>query len=668
MSTSGRTPQPIPSGMPVSVGTSVADAGDRPFRAVFDSSLDAMLILEAGTCVEVNPAASGLFWRPRGDLVGRTVEFIGLTVEGAAGPALAALRRGPVRAEGRVARPDGTVRLVELALRPGFLPGRDLLVLRDVSDRHETLRALQQSEEWLERAQRVAHIGSWVSGATLDGRLRWSRESYRIFGVKPEDFDGTVEAFYRCVHPEDVAPVQAAVLAALRGDAPYDIEHRIVRPDGEVRWVHEQAEIVRDAAGKPVEMLGTCQDVTERRRLEQQLAQAHKMEAVGRLAGGIAHDFNNLLTAVLGYSEMLAVAGGLDEAQRARVQGIREAGERASTLTRRLLAFGRRQLLQPRVFDLRRAVRDLEPMLRRVVGEDIELVVEPCAEDARVRADPSQVDQVLLNLVLNARDAMPEGGRLTVDIGLAVCDALAPAGSTRGPARPHVLLAVTDTGVGMSPDVLQRLFEPFFTTKGRDAGSGLGLATAYGIVRQSGGQIRVASHLGRGSRFEVYLPRVEAPEDVPLPFEGGLGSVAGGGTVLVAEDEQSIRDLAAESLAEHGYSVLRAASGTDALAVAARYPGAIDLLVTDVVMPGLYGPEVAHRLRAERPGLQVLFISGYADETVDRHGGLDPALPFLPKPFTPSRLLQKVREVLHPRAGRAPADPAGPARERSAGS
>jgi PAS domain S-box-containing protein len=628
-----------------------ASSDERPFRALFHAALDAMLILDAhGRCLEVNPAASGVFWRPRGDVVGRTLEDLGLGVDGAAGPALAALRGGPLLAEGRIRRPDGTVRIVELALRQSFLPGRDLLVVRDVTQRDEALRALQQSEEWLERAQRVAHIGSWVSGASLDGRLRWSRECYRIFGVKAEEFDGTVEAFYRCVHPEDVGPVQAAVFAALRGEVPYDIEHRIVRPGGEVRWVHEQAEIVRDAAGNALEMLGTCQDVTERRRLEQQLAQAHKMEAVGRLAGGIAHDFNNLLTAVLGYSEILEVSGGLDETQRARVEGIRRAGERASSLTRQLLAFGRRQILQPRVFDLRRAVRGMEPMLRRVVGEDIELVVESCAEASCVRADASQVDQVLLNLVLNARDAMPSGGRLTVDVTHAACDALGTAGAPRGPARPHVLLGVTDTGVGMSAEVLKRLFEPFFTTKGRDGGTGLGLATAYGIVRQSGGQIRVASQVARGSRFEVYLPLVDEPEEAPSRPEPGGAAAPGRETVLLAEDEESIRAIAVESLGEQGYTVLRAVSGTDALAVAAQYPGPIDLLVTDVVMPGLSGPEVARRLRESRPGLPVLFMSGYADATVDRHGGLDPSMPFLPKPFTPSRLVQRVREVLDQRA------------------
>jgi len=386
-------------------------------------------------------------------------------------------------------------------------------------------------------------------------------------------------------------------------------------------------------------------------RTQAQLIQAQKMEAVGRLAGGVAHDFNNLLTIITGRSRLLLERLDPDGPLRRHVQLIDQTAERAAALTQQLLAFSRKQVLQPKVLDLNAVVTSTEKMLRRLIGEDIELLTRRGSDLGSVEADPGQLEQMILNLAVNARDAMPRGGRLTIETANVELD---PAFVRRHPgAQPgaHVALVVSDIGMGMDADTQAHLFEPFFTTKGPGQGTGLGLATVYGIVKQSGGYISVESELGRGTSFTIYLPRIEQAAEAVEPGSDAAGTPQGSETILLVEDEDGVRDLTREILEMSGYTVLEARHGAEALVVGEQHPGPIHLLVSDVVMPQMGGRELADRLRALRQGIKVLFMSGYMDDAIGHHGALDPGTNLLPKPFSPDALARKVREVLD-----APAD------------
>jgi PAS domain S-box-containing protein len=385
-------------------------------------------------------------------------------------------------------------------------------------------------------------------------------------------------------------------------------------------------------------------NVTERRKLEDQLRQSQKMEAVGRLAGGVAHDFNNLLTVINGYSELLLRQVGEDSTLRKEVDEIRKAGDRASMLTRQLLAFSRRQVLQPKVLDLNATVSGMATMLRRLIGEDLDLRILPGEGLGRVKADPGQVEQIILNLVVNARDAMPGGGRLTIETSDTSLDGTFSSKHPHAVTGPHVLLAVSDTGVGMSEETQSHLFEPFFTTKERGKGTGLGLSTVYGIVKQSQGYVYVYSELGKGTTVKVFLPRVEGEDEIVSPVSAPAPH--GTETVLVVEDDTPVRDLVTRVLSAKGYRVLSACEGVEALRLCGDCADPVDLLVTDVVMPGMGGRELASRVEAAKPGVRVLFVSGYTENAISHHGILEAGLEFLQKPFTTDALLRKVREVL----------------------
>jgi signal transduction histidine kinase/ActR/RegA family two-component response regulator len=395
------------------------------------------------------------------------------------------------------------------------------------------------------------------------------------------------------------------------------------------------------------------EEMEQREALESRLVQAQKMEAVGRLAGGIAHDFNNLLTVINGVSEMLLERVGPDHELRADVEAIRQSGESAARLTRQLLAFSRKQVFQPKRLDVNALVANLERMLRRVIGEDVQLVCRPQPDLWPVRADPGQMEQVLLNLAVNARDAMPVGGRLTIETANATLDESHRQRDADVRPGPYVVIAVSDTGRGMDPDTAARVFEPFFTTKGT-LGTGLGLSTVYGVVKQSGGHIWLYSEPGHGTTFKIYLPRDEEAPPVEEPQPEATTASGGGETVLVVEDSDRVGDFIEQVLTRHGYLVLRARDGGEAVGLAERHPGAIDLLLTDVVLPGGSGRESADRILARRPETARLFISGYTADAIVRHGVLEPGLNFLEKPFTPSALVQKVTEVLGRRPPRRP--------------
>ena len=425
-------------------------------------------------------------------------------------------------------------------------------------------------------------------------------------------------------------------------------EMRGQRRDGAVVWTLENAALLADEKVGEVIIEGTVTDITARKLLEEQLRQSQKMEAIGQLAGGIAHDFNNLLTTVLGYSNMALNQLSPHEPIREEIEEIQKAGERAANLTRQLLAFSRKQLFEPRVLDVNALIVESTRMLARLIGEHIRFVTHLEPDLGHVRADPGQIEQVIVNLVVNARDAMPDGGTLTIRTRNAGADGVLPRPRFGAPLEPHIVISVEDTGVGIDAETQKRIFEPFFTTKEKPHGTGLGLATVYGIVSQSGGQVVVDSEPGRGSRFDIYLPLAEdAPEPRPAAEAPAIGR--GSETILLVEDEDAVRDLTRRCLEARGYRVLQASSAEDAERVVATHPARLDLLLTDVVMPGASGPDLARRLQAERPDLNVLFVSGYTDDSMAAHRVLDPGASFLQKPFTPDTLARKVREVLDAR-------------------
>lgn len=473
-----------------------------------------------------------------------------------------------------------------------------------------------------------------------------------ITGYGPEEFYRDPGLLGRIVHPDDAPLLET--LAGSPGDAHPEL--RWLRKDGSEIWVELRTAPIHDDSGNLVALEGIARNITERKRLEDRLLQSQKMEAVGRLAGGVAHDFNNLLTAINGYGDLLSYRMGPDDPRRKEVDEIRKAGSRAAGLTRQLLAFSRRQVLQPKVLDLNDLVDNLCGMLKRLIGDDVRLVTALAPGLGRVKADPGQIEQVLLNLAVNARDAMPQGGTLTVATShVNEGDDLSPWHITalRG---PHVAVTVTDTGCGMDEEILSHLFEPFFTTKEVGKGTGLGLATVYGVVKQSGGAIGVSSTPGRGTSFRVLLPKTEEPLAAVGNGDGPPGASAGEETILVVEDEEAVRTLICEVLRRDRYSVLAASCGEEALKMCARYGGPIHLVLTDVVMPGMNGRELANRLRAFRPEMTVLYTSGYTANAIVHHGVLDEGAAFLPKPFTPAALTRKVREGLDTR------DPADPCR------
>jgi signal transduction histidine kinase len=384
------------------------------------------------------------------------------------------------------------------------------------------------------------------------------------------------------------------------------------------------------------------------RKSEDELRHSQKMEAVGRLAGGVAHDFNNLLTAIIGYAELISTRVTSNTLAKQNADLIRKAGEQAAALTRQLLAFSRKQILQPKVIDLNALVVEMEKLLRRVIGERFDLQTHPDAEIGRVKADPSQIEQVVLNLGVNARDAMPKGGELIIrTANVRLDETTAPQISASLAAGNYVMLSVTDTGAGMDEETKSHIFEPFFTTKGPGKGTGLGLATVYGIVRQTGGGISVESELGKGSTFRIYLPMVTAPVDHTKTPSAPVEKSDNFETVLVVEDEEIVRELVCDVLEEQGYNVICATDGLEALKVAGNFESTIHLLVTDVIMPHMNGQELASKLSRIRPDMKVLYVSGYSDNDIGDHGVLDPRFELLQKPFTPQTLARKIRDVIH---------------------
>jgi PAS domain S-box-containing protein len=460
-------------------------------------------------------------------------------------------------------------------------------------------------------------------------------------------FDGWASApLLEGLHPDGqpYQPEQWPLYRALHaGEMVNNEEIQLLRGDGSRAWVLMSAGPVRDRGGAVVAGLVEFQEITERRQLEDELRHSQKMEAIGRLAGGVAHDFNNLLTIIGGYGQMLLDSVESKNPIHGDLEAIVEAANRASALTRHLLAFSRRQIIQPKVLDLNRLITRMNRMLRPVIGEDIELRLELNADPGRVKADPGHLEQVIMNLVVNARDAMPTGGALTISTGI---DVFGPGAGRAGmTAGTYVLLSISDTGSGIDPEIRDQVFEPFFTTKPKGRGTGLGLSTVYGIVKQSGGEIALESELGVGTTFRIWLPQVERN---PRAFRSTPRRIPGRGTetILLVEDEPEVRKLAREMLTRLGYQVFEAADGVEALAIWERHAAAIDLVLTDVIMPGMGGRELADALRKRSPAVRVLFMSGYTEDVIAQHGVTRAGLDLVQKPFTREQLGVRVRQAL----------------------
>lgn len=517
----------------------------------------------------------------------------------------------------------------------------------EIEERQRMAVALQESADRFTRAMQGAQEGLWDARWTStdwfnpDNPVYFSPRFKSMLGFADAEFPNVMRSWADRVASDEWTRLVTTLRRHMEDHSPYDIEFRMRTKNNELRWFSARGQAIWNDQGQPIHMSGSLRDITAHKDLEAQLMQAHKLEAVGRLAAGVAHDFNNLLTPILGYAEVLLAKAPPGSSEARRLNDIRRAALHGAALVRQLLAFGRKQPVTPRVLDLNRELAEYEELLRRTLGEDIEVLYHLSPHAGSVTLDPTQLQQVILNLAVNARDAMPEGGCLTIEtdtisVGNEMTDLV--------PGR-YVRLRITDTGAGMSPEVLSHVFEPFFTTKEVGKGSGLGLSVVDGIIGQAKGKITVISQIGLGTSFQILLPEAEglAP---PTTADQPMQSEAGVETILVVEDNQAVRELTTHVLAELGYHVLVAQHGQDALNLAARHQGTIALLLTDVVMPGISGQELARRLERSRPAMRVLYLSGHPIERLVTRAGDRPITPLLSKPFTSEELARKVRQIL----------------------
>ncbi len=624
------------------------------FRSLTEVAADAILVMDANNALlYANPAAELLFGYTAEELSGMSITS--LMPERFRKPHTAGLKRYVATGtrtiswrgiEIAVLQRNGEELLVEITFASFTKGGRQLFTatMRSIAERKKAEEELRKSEERYRVLARATSDTIWRAHADGRGLIEHGSGS----GLGSASIDSNLERnWLEAVHPDDRTASAKAWNEALAGKTAFECEQRILRRDGEYRQITVRGVPLIDADGQIREWIGAHSDVTDQRQLEDQLRQAHKMEAVGQLAGGIAHDFNNILMAITGFASFLHETVSGAEAKEYTVE-IQKAADRAAGLTRQLLAFGRRQMLRPNVLDLNELVERESAMLRRLVPARITMSTVAGTDLGRVEVDLVQMQQVLMNLVLNAADAMRDNGTLTIETGNRSVSEVDRARYPFLKTGEYVSLAVVDTGCGIGEDGLARIFEPFFTTKAPGEGTGLGLSTAYGIVKQSGGYIWAESEEGKGSTFTVLLPRIErsAPVVPAAPCFDSSKDARNAGTVLVAEDEDAVRSLVRLALKRAGYTVLTAADGEDALAVAKAHDGKIDLLLTDVVMPRMGGPELAVRLRESRPDLPVIFMSGYAGDALTREGSLPSGSAFVQKPFTPSVLASTVRDVL----------------------
>ena len=626
--------------------------------AIVASSSDAIIgkTLD-GIVVSWNAAAERTFCYSQAEMIGQPIfRIIPDELHGAERDLLERIGRGEsvdVFETERI-RKDGQRIYIGVSVSPirdaqGKVVGASS-IKRDVTERKQAAEALLRSQERLRLALKAARMGTW-QWDVASNTLAWDEQLHDLYGIEPGQQVTQYEDFIGRVHQDDRPFVAGSVQRALEGGGGLDYEFRIVLPDGRVRWLADQGRVIRDQRGNPRYMTGVCLDTTERKQIEERLRQAQRMDSVGQLAGGIAHEANNMMSVVLGCADYVLQRTDLPGPVREDVDQIWKAAKRTAGITQQLLAFSRRQVLQPQVLDLNATVRDLEPILSRTLGETRGLRMHLSPGLSPVRADPGQLEQVLINLTLNARDAMREQGRLTIETMNVVLDQAYAAGKSVDSLSPgeYAALVVSDTGHGMDRVTLERVFEPFFTTKGVGQGTGLGLSTVYGIVKQSGGFIWVYSEPGLGTTFKLYFPVVPTSPGTADPREPAPTARAGE-TVLVAEDEAMVRGIMARTLRDCGYNVLEAADGRAALDILEAEAGGVSLIVADVVMPDLGGREMAARLAERWPDVPVLFTSGYTGMDVVSRGLLEEGREFLQKPLAPEALARKVREMVDTRA------------------
>ena len=622
------------------------------YRSLVEGAAQGILIHVGGVIRFANPALAALIgFDAADDMVGQEMwpyiapEDRPLVAEYARQRAQG--EAAPVRYELRIVRRDRTIRWVDCTVSVIAWDGElaSMAALVDVTDRKLAEEHLRASEE------RFRLLADNIKEAFLivelpTGRaLFLSRTWEDLWGIPVDEAYANPQVWFDGIDVDDRAAVAASFRALQQGEPAVDV-FRVRRPDQSICWVRARTFPVRAPNGRVSRVVGLIEDITAVRETEQQLRQAQKMEAIGQLAGGIAHDFNNLLVVMGGYSELIAMDLASNHPAQQDLDQIKAAVDSAASLTRQLLAFSRKQILQPQILDVNRVLRRVEILLRRVIAENITLEMNLKAPLPRVNADPTQIEQVIINLAVNARDAMPTGGRLTIETAEIELDETYVKSHRGAAVGRHVMIAVTDTGVGIDEATQRRLFDPFFTTKPPGRGTGLGLATVYGVVKQSHGSVWVYSELGRGSTFKVFLPAMtkttEALDDSQAPNRPSTGTE----TVLVVEDQEEVRSVIAATLRRQGYSVLLASDADDAIAASRSHSGPIHLLLSDVVLPGLSGRDLGRRLLAEHPAVRVLYMSGYTDDAIVHHGVLEPGLAFIQKPFTGDALLQKIRGVL----------------------
>ena len=597
--------------------------------------------------LDVNEAAVQQYGFTREEFLSMTINDLLVPADQpAAGAAGSQTTSGEIHRIQRLHRKkDGSVINVERVSHSlvGPEPG-EFVLAHDITERVQRERVEREAAERLDFALKASRTGVWSWYPKYD-KVVWDAYTDTMFGLARGAFRGAFADMLAAIHPEDRDLLAKLPQRMTQGELDVNIEFRVIWPDASVHHLASRGQASYDEAGILARVTGLFQDITEHKVLEEQFRQAQKMEAVGQLAAGLAHDFNNVLTIIIGYCSLLLTNLNPPETVRQRLEEIQGAGERAASLTQQLLAFSRKQVLQPRVVNLGSALEDVDRLFRRVLGEDIEIVTVIDPDLHPVKIDPNQFQQAIMNLVVNARDAMPQGGKLTLELKNQYINGTFGHNHHGVPPGRYVMLAVSDNGIGMKPEVRDRVFEPFFTTKPPGQGSGLGLATVYGIVQQSGGHIWLYSEPGIGTTFRIFLPRVhESPETLPDPVVSRM--VVGDETILLVEDESEVRDVVREILESVGYTVLDCESGEDAFRASAQYQGTIDLLISDVVLQKTGGRNVAEQITAQRPETKVLFISGYTGDAIVHHGILDPNADFLQKPFTSESLCAKVRLIL----------------------
>jgi PAS domain S-box-containing protein len=638
--------------------------------AILRTALDGYWLVDrAGRILDVNDACCRMHGYTREEMLQRAISDFEADENSAEieTQIQQLLRDGSGRFERRHRCKDGSLVDVEIStnFRPGF-GGRFIAFLRDVTARKQAAEAQRRSESRLRQAQKILGLGVWDWDIATD-HTNWSDEMFRMYGIAPESFSGRWLDYLECAHPDD-RPIQISYIrealrrsgvgtneSASAADAPVESgpvprQFRIIRPDGSICWVEGDTEAMVNQAGEPVAIVGTLVDITARKLLEAKFQQAQKMEVVGQLAGGVAHDFNNILTAMMLNLEILRSTSLVPEAG-SPLHELEAMVKRAAKLTQQLLMFARRQAIRATTLELNGALSNLLKMLRRLLSEDISLKFVTSSPSLWVEVDSGMLDQAVMNLCINARDAMPNGGTLTLATGLVKFDA--ESARAMGEARPgsFVCLRVSDTGCGMTAEVLRHMFEPFYTTKEVGKGTGLGLASVHGIVHQHQGWVNVESTVGQGTTFRIYLPfskPAPLPAPVPVPeVHNALSKKGGSETILLVEDETVVRKVSTMMLQKLGYRVLVAVDGQEALRLWQEQAGAVDLLLTDMVMPGgMTGMELGEILRRTKPALKIVLMSGYSEEIIKSEAWSSAGATFLAKPFESKTLAAAIRQSL----------------------